>query len=93
MYAGNILGMLVMMKLQDYMQTETTNPVLVLTDQGGILQRLVFFVIMAPVFEELIFRKMLIDRTLEKNLSLSPDELTEQRYQRFRKIGTAHLHS
>ena len=62
MYAGNILGMLVMMKLQDYMQTETTNPVLVLTDQGGILQRLVFFVIMAPVFEELIFRKMLIDR-------------------------------
>ena len=42
----------------------------------------------AAMFESL---KMLIDRTLEKNLSLSPDELTEQRYQRFRKIGTAHL--
>ena len=42
----------------------------------------------AAMFESL---KMLIDRTLEKNLSLPVDELTEQRYARFRKIGTAHL--
>ncbi len=42
----------------------------------------------AAMFESL---KMLISRTLEKNLSLTPEELTNQRYQRFRKIGTAHL--
>ena len=42
----------------------------------------------AAMFESL---KMLIGRTLEKNLSLTPEELTNQRYQRFRKIGTAHL--
>lgn len=40
------------------------------------------------MFESL---KMLISRTLEKNLSLPADTLTEQRYARFRKIGTAHL--
>ena len=40
------------------------------------------------MFESL---KLLISRTLEKNLSLSADALTEQRYARFRKIGTAHL--
>ena len=42
----------------------------------------------AAMFESL---KMLISRTLEKNLSLAVDELTEQRYARFRKIGTAHV--
>ena len=42
----------------------------------------------AAMFESL---KMLIARTLEKNLALPVDKLTEQRYARFRKIGTAHL--
>ncbi len=36
------------------------------------------------MFESL---KLLISRTLEKNLALSADELTEARYERFRKIG------
>ena len=40
------------------------------------------------MFESL---KLLIGRTFEKNLSLSTNELTEQRYARFRKIGTAHI--
>ena len=40
------------------------------------------------MFESL---KLLISRTLEKNLSLPVKTLTEQRYARFRKIGTAHL--
>ena len=38
----------------------------------------------AAMFESL---KLLISRTLEKNLSLPADALTEQRYMRFRKIG------
>lgn len=41
-----------------------------------------------PMFESL---KLLIERTFEKNLALSADKLTEQRYARFRKIGTEHL--
>ena len=40
------------------------------------------------MFESL---KRLISRTLEKNLSIPTDELTNLRYARFRKIGTAHL--
>ena len=38
----------------------------------------------AAMFESL---KLLISRTLEKNLSLPVEALTEQRYMRFRKIG------
>lgn len=38
----------------------------------------------AAIFESL---KMLISRTFEKNLALSDDELTANRYERFRKIG------
>ncbi|MBQ2428141.1 MAG: acetyl-CoA carboxylase carboxyl transferase subunit alpha, partial [Ruminococcus sp.] len=37
------------------------------------------------MFESL---KLLVMRTFEKNLALSDEELTEMRYQRFRKIGT-----
>ena len=40
------------------------------------------------MFESL---KLLIGRTFEKNLMLSDEELTEQRYARFRKIGTSHI--
>ena len=40
------------------------------------------------MFESL---KLLIERTLGKNLSLPVDKLTEQRYERFRKIGTEHI--
>ena len=36
------------------------------------------------MFESL---KLLVSRTFEKNLALSDEELTEKRYQRFRKIG------
>ena len=36
------------------------------------------------MFESL---KMLISRTFEKNLSLSDEEITSARYERFRKIG------
>ena len=40
----------------------------------------------AAMFESL---KLLIARTFEKNLALSDDELTNARYERFRKIGQA----
>ncbi|WP_405353262.1 acetyl-CoA carboxylase carboxyltransferase subunit alpha [Ruminococcus sp.] len=39
----------------------------------------------AAMFESL---KLLIQRTFEKNLALSDEELTNARYERFRKIGT-----
>ena len=42
------------------------------------------------MFESL---KLLIGRTFEKNLMLSDEELTEQRYARFRKIGTSHINN
>ena len=40
------------------------------------------------MFESL---RLLVLRTFEKNAALSDAELIEQRYQRFRKIGTSHI--
>ena len=40
------------------------------------------------MFESL---KLLIARTFEKNLALSDDELTNARYERFRKIGNGEV--
>ena len=40
------------------------------------------------MFESL---RLLVLRTFEKNAALSDSELIEQRYQRFRKIGTSHI--
>lgn len=42
------------------------------------------------MFESL---KLLISRTFEKNMELPTDRLIENRYNRFRKIGTEHLMS
>ena len=42
----------------------------------------------AAMFESL---KLLIARTFEKNLALSDDELTNARYERFRKIGNGEV--
>ncbi len=42
----------------------------------------------AAMFESL---KLLVARTFEKNLALTTEELLDNRYNRFRKIGTKHL--
>ena len=44
----------------------------------------------SAMFESL---KLLISRTFEKNMELPTDRLIENRYNRFRKIGTEHLMS
>ena len=62
MYGGNIIGMIVNSLISGPGSANQANPVLALTDQGALLPRALFFVVLAPVFEELIFRKMLVDR-------------------------------
>ncbi|MCR5294571.1 MAG: CPBP family intramembrane metalloprotease [Lachnospiraceae bacterium] len=62
MYAGNYLGIFAVNLLEKVTGAEGRNTVELLADQGALLPRFVFFVIMAPVFEELVFRKFLIDR-------------------------------
>ncbi len=63
MYAGNLIGVLVTSLLSRFITPDpVVNPLLDLTSSGTILQRLLFMVILAPLIEEYIFRKQLIDR-------------------------------
>ncbi len=62
--AGNYVGNLFLTVLQTAMGRSLTNPLEMRMDGGGIWINLIFVVILAPIFEELVFRKLLCDRLL-----------------------------
>ena len=62
MYAGNILGTIVTALLQLLPGISAGNPVLGFATDNALLPKVLFMVILAPVIEEYIFRKQLIDR-------------------------------
>lgn len=62
MYAGNFLGIGVSALLEALLGTGGTNPVAELAVTGGAGWRLLFLAVLPPVFEELLFRRALIDR-------------------------------
>ena len=62
MYAGNILGTVITALLQLLPGISAGNPVLGYATDNALLPKILFMVILAPVIEEYIFRKQLIDR-------------------------------
>ena len=62
MYAGNLIGTLFTVIFSSLFHTAAENPIGELSGDGTLVQRLVFMVIMAPLVEEYVFRKQLIDR-------------------------------
>lgn len=62
MYAGNILGMIITALLQLLLGFSAGNPILGYATDNALLPKVLFMVILAPVIEEYIFRKQLIDR-------------------------------
>lgn len=62
MYAGNILGTIITALLQLLPGISAGNPVLGYATNNALLPKVLFMVILAPVIEEYIFRKQLIDR-------------------------------
>ena len=62
MYAGNILGTIITALLQLLPGVSAGNPILGYATDNAILPKVLFMVILAPVIEEYIFRKQLIDR-------------------------------
>ena len=62
MYAGNILGTVITALLQLLPGISAGNPVLGFAMDNALLPKVLFMVILAPVIEEYIFRKQLIDR-------------------------------
>ncbi|MCR4950750.1 MAG: CPBP family intramembrane metalloprotease [Solobacterium sp.] len=62
MYAGNLIGSLITLILSLLFKSGSLNPVQNLVTGSSVWTTLVFAVILAPIMEELVFRKLLIDR-------------------------------
>lgn len=62
MYAGNLVGTILTMLLQAAFGISIANPIMNYATGNEVLPKLLFMVILAPVLEEYIFRKQLIDR-------------------------------
>lgn len=62
MYAGNILGIVITSLLHSALGLSAINPITPYAMDTSPLLKLLFLVILAPIIEEFIFRKQLIDR-------------------------------
>lgn len=65
MYAGNILGIIVNLFFEIFLGYSGSGSIQDLISSMDIRLNVIFFVILAPVFEELVFRKILIDRVIK----------------------------
>ena len=71
MWIGNIVGTLITAIIGGLMQNEIINPVGELINNGGMYVNIIIISIMAPIFEEFLFRKILIDRTIKYGAKIS----------------------
>ncbi len=63
MYAGNIVGILVLLLIQSiFPATAAENPLATYAYSDSLVFQILVMVILAPLFEEFIFRKQIIDR-------------------------------
>ncbi|WP_407375794.1 CPBP family intramembrane glutamic endopeptidase [Methanobrevibacter sp.] len=65
MWAGNIIGQIITTFLGGIAQVEIQNPVQNLINSTDMWLNVVLISIIGPIFEEFIFRKILIDRTIK----------------------------
>ena len=71
MQIGNIISVVITAILSGAIQSEITNPVHQLINNNNILINLLVISIIAPIFEEIFFRKFLIDRTIKYGARVS----------------------
>jgi len=71
MWIGNLIGLGITYLLGGAIQNDITNPVQQLISSTNIWFNIVIVSIIAPIFEEFFFRKMLIDRTIRYGARVS----------------------
>lgn len=71
MWIGNIIGLVITAALGNTLTNEIVNPIEELIQNSSIYINLIIISIIAPIFEELFFRKLLIDRTIKYGATLS----------------------
>ncbi len=71
MWIGNLTGLIITMLLSGAMQSDIVNPVQELINSADIWINLLIISIFAPICEEILFRKFLIDRTIKYGAKVS----------------------
>lgn len=71
MIIGNIIGLAITSIIGTATQSDISNPIQNLINSSDIMLNLLIISIMGPIFEELIFRKLLIDRTVKYGARIS----------------------
>ncbi|WP_405298032.1 CPBP family intramembrane glutamic endopeptidase [Methanobrevibacter sp.] len=71
MWIGNVTGLIITMLLSGAMQNDIANPVQQLINSADIWINLLVISIFAPICEEILFRKFLIDRTIKYGAKVS----------------------
>jgi membrane protease YdiL (CAAX protease family) len=71
MWIGNIIGLAITMLLSGAIQTDIANPVQQLINSTEIWFNILIISIIAPICEEMLFRKFLIDRTIRYGAKVS----------------------
>ncbi len=64
MYGGNLVGNIITGVLTSLFGMESYNPILSYAMDDSVFLKILFMVVLAPMIEEFIFRKMFIDRML-----------------------------
>lgn len=65
MWIGNIVGIIITAVMGTFFQMDISNPVENLINSSDIMLNLIIVSFIGPIFEEIIFRKFLIDRTIK----------------------------
>lgn len=71
MWIGNIMGVIITSGIGSLIQHEVANPINDVINNSGLVTNLIIITTIAPIFEELIFRKLLIDRTIKYGGTIS----------------------
>lgn len=71
MWIGNIMGVIITSGIGSLIQHEVSNPINDVINNSGLVANLIIITTIAPIFEELIFRKLLIDRTIKYGGTIS----------------------
>ena len=71
MWIGNVIGLAITYLIGNSIQIEVSNPIQELINTTDIWLNLVLISIIAPIFEEIFFRKLLIDRTIKYGAVIS----------------------
>ncbi len=71
MWIGNMVGTIITNGIGTLVQHEVANPINDVISNSGLLANIIIITLIAPIFEEIIFRKLLIDRTIKYGGTLS----------------------